>query len=231
MANKFAAAARTNRAKPRDFVHEAASTSAADLWLGLQMRALRRAKGMSLKQLADAAELSIAMVSQIERGISSPSIRSLRQLSEALSVPASRFFQDSGHPPVAEIDKIVRRNTRPSLSLAAKISKHLLTPGFPGLMEMFLIVLEPGGSSGPENYTHKGEDAGIVLRGMLELWLDRRRYILEEGDSFRFKSSLPHHFTNASENRTEVIWVLAPPTWGKSAWAHHGGEPGADAGE
>jgi transcriptional regulator with XRE-family HTH domain len=222
MARKAAAAVQTSRARARAAGNEAASTAAADLWLGLQMRALRRAKGLSLEQLADAAELSIAMVSQIERGISSPSIRSLRQLSKALGVPPARFFQDGGHPPAAEIDKIVRRHARPSVALAANISKHLLTPEFPGLVEMFLIVLEPGGTSGPESYTHEGEDAGIVLHGTLELWVDRQRYILEEGDSFRFKSSLPHHFTNASEKRAEVIWVLSPPSWGKSS-RNHGG--------
>jgi transcriptional regulator with XRE-family HTH domain len=226
MARKSVVAVRSSRAKARAEGPEAASSSAADLWLGLQMRALRRAKGLSLEQLADAAELSIAMVSQIERGISSPSIRSLRQLSKALGVPPSRFFQDGGHPPAAEIDKIVRRHARPSVSLAAKISKHHLTPEFPGLVEMFLIVMEPGGTSGPESYTHEGEDAGIVLRGTLELWIDRQRYILEDGDSFRFKSSLPHHFTNASDKRTEVIWVLSPPSWGKSA-RNHGGKPEA----
>jgi transcriptional regulator with XRE-family HTH domain len=222
MAKKSGAALRIRRAAVRSTAQEAEAASAADLWLGLQMRALRRAKGLSLQHLADAAELSIAMVSQIERGISSPSIRSLRQLSKALGVPPSRFFQDGGHPPAAEVDKIVRSHARPSVALAANVSKHLLTPAFPGLVEMFLIVIEPGGTSGPESYTHTGEDAGMVLRGTLELWVDRQRYLLEEGDSFRFKSTLPHHFTNASDKRTEVIWVLSPPSWGKSARASRG---------
>jgi transcriptional regulator with XRE-family HTH domain len=229
MAKKSFAAARTRRGKRKAAGGEVVSASAADLWLGLQMRTLRRAKGLSLKRLADAAELSIAMVSQIERGISSPSIRSLRQLSNALGVAPSRFFQDGGHPPVAEFDKIVRRNARASMPLAANITKYLLTPEFPGLMEMFLIVVEPGGTSGPESYTHKGEDAGVVLRGTLELWVDRQRYILEEGDGFRFKSTLPHHFANASERRTEVIWVLSPPSWGKSARTRHHAKPGDGA--
>ncbi|MGH6941277.1 cupin domain-containing protein [Hypericibacter sp.] len=231
MAKKSVAAARTRRAKPKAAGSEVVSAAAADLWLGLQMRALRRAKGLSLKRLAEAAELSIAMVSQIERGISSPSIRSLRQLSKALGVAPSRFFQDGSHPPAAEVDKILRRNARPSMPLAANITKHLLTPAFPGLMEMFLIVLEPGGTSGPESYTHKGEDAGVVLRGTLELWVDRQRYILEEGDGFRFKSSLPHHFTNASEKRTEVIWVLSPPSWGKSGRTRHPAKSGEGEGQ
>src|SRR5690349_18288817 len=64
----------------------------ADLWLGTQLRALRKAKQLSLAELAAGAELSIGMVSQIERGLASPSIRSLRKLGEALGVPISWFF-------------------------------------------------------------------------------------------------------------------------------------------
>lgn len=195
-----------------------------DVWLGQQMRALRHANGMSLKELADSAGLSIAMVSQIERGISSPSIRSLRQLSETLGVPASYFFQDVGHPATLEIGKIVRRHARPTIAFATKVTKQLLTPEFPGLMEIFLITVQPGGSSGPENYTHEGEDAGVVLKGALELWVDGQRFNLEEGDGFRFKSNLPHHFTNATDQTTEAIWVLSPPTWGKSDRSPHTGE-------
>ena len=88
-----------------------------------------------------------------------------------------------------------------------------------------LVTIQPGGTSGPENYTHEGEDAGVVLKGALELWVDGQRFNLEEGDGFRFKSSLPHHFTNPTEQTTEAIWVLSPPTWGKADRTHQVGEP------
>jgi transcriptional regulator with XRE-family HTH domain len=189
-------------------------TQTADIWLGLQMRTLRRAKGLSLKQLAEQAGLSIGMVSQIERGISSPSIRSLRQISDALGVPPTRFFHDGEHPPIEEMDKIVRRHARRMLMLPANgVSKQLLTPGCAGLLELMLVIIEPGGSSGPEHYTHKGEEAGVVLTGAMELWIDGRSHLLKEGDSFRFKSTTPHRFASASESRTEVLWVVTPPLY------------------
>ena len=73
----------------------------ADLWLGLQLRSLRKAKELSLAELAAAADLSIGMVSQIERGLASPSIRSLRKLGEALGVPISWFLHaNTGRPAV-----------------------------------------------------------------------------------------------------------------------------------
>lgn len=186
--------------------------SAADLWLGLQVRALRKAKGLSLRELAGRARLSIGMISQIERGIASPSIRSLRQISDALGVPPSRFFHDGETPPIKEIGKIVRKHARKVLSLQDNgVSKQLLTPDPSGVIELLLVVIGPGGSSGPEHYTHKGEDAGLVLSGTLELWIDGHCHMLKEGDSFRFKSNLPHRFANASDSLTEVLWALSPP--------------------
>ena len=82
----------------------------ADLWLGIQLRALRKAKQMSLMQVAEAAGLSIGMVSQIERGLASPSIKSLRKLSDALGVPIGWFFHADAGRPKTELDKVVRRD-------------------------------------------------------------------------------------------------------------------------
>lgn len=186
----------------------------ADIWLGLQVRALRKAKRLSLKQLAERAGLSIGMISQIERGISSPSIRSLRQLSDALDVPPARFFHEGAVPPLAEIGKIVRSQGRRMLMLPSNgVSKQLLTPDTAGVLEMLLVVIEPGGSSGPEHYTHKGEEAGYVLSGAIELWIADACHRLEAGDSFRFKSTTPHRFASAAPVRSEVLWVITPPLY------------------
>lgn len=188
--------------------------SASDLWLGLQMRTLRKAAKLSMSELAERAKLSVGMISQIERGMASPSIRSLRQISEALGVAPAEFFQDGLQPPIEEMGKIVRKNARRMLTLPKNgVSKQLLTPDLDGATEILLVVVAPGGSSGPEHYVHKGEDAGVVVRGTLELWIDGRMHLLNEGDSFRFASSLPHRFCNPGEQETEVIWVITPPLY------------------
>lgn len=186
----------------------------SDLWLGLQMRTLRKAAKLSMSDLAEKAKLSVGMISQIERGMASPSIRSLRQISEALGVAPAEFFQDGLRPPLEEMGKIVRKNARRMLTLPKNgVSKQLLTPDLDGETEILLVVVAPGGSSGPEHYVHKGEDAGVVLRGVLELWIDGRMHILQEGDSFRFKSALPHRFANPGEADAEIIWIIAPPLY------------------
>ncbi len=184
----------------------------ANLWLGFQIRTLRISKGLSIKELALRASLSVGMVSQLERGLASPSIRSLRQISQALDVQPGHFFQAGGPPPAEEIGRIVRRKTQRVLHLSSTgVTKHMLTPETPGSLQLTLVRIQPNGSSGPEAYTHRGEDAGYVITGTLELWVGDDRHILEAGDSFRFKSSSPHKFGNASSGVTEVIWVVTPP--------------------
>ena len=194
----------------------APSNKVADLWLGIQLRALRKAKELSLMQLAEAAGLSIGMVSQIERGLASPSIRSLRNLSEALGVPISWFFHANTGRPAVELSKIVRREDRRQLRLPTEGSTHdlvvmeLLTPDLSGEIELLLMTLEPGFHSGPA-HRHRGEEAGLVLTGALELWVAEDRFVINQGDSFRFSSADPHRYANASDRTPQVCWALAPP--------------------
>jgi transcriptional regulator with XRE-family HTH domain len=191
---------------------ETAGLSSADLWLGQQLRALRKAQGLSLEQLAESSGLSIGNLSQIERGVSSPSIRSLKRLSESLKVPVGEVFHAIELPPAAEFGTIMRRKARPILNLPTTgVLKELLSPTSPGVLQLLMVTIEPGGSSGKEHYTHKGEEAGVVLTGRLELWIEDQRYILNEGDSFRFKSTRPHRFGSASKLVTKVLWATTPP--------------------
>jgi transcriptional regulator with XRE-family HTH domain len=184
----------------------------AHLWLGLQIRSLRLAKGYSLQELARKASLSNGMVSQLERGLVSPSVRSLRQISNALEVPTAYFFQETTPPPPEEIGRIVRGDARRILRLTTTgVSKELLTPDTSGLLQLTLVRIQPGGSSGPEAYVHRGEDAGFVLSGSIKLWVGEHCHVLNAGDSFRFKSTLPHRFESASSGVSEVIWCVSPP--------------------
>ncbi|MCK6452567.1 MAG: cupin domain-containing protein [Alphaproteobacteria bacterium] len=188
----------------------------ADLWLGIQLRSLRKAKEMSLQQVADAAELSIGMVSQIERGLASPSIRSLRKLAEALGVPISWFFHANTGRPEVELRRIVRREDRRQLRLPKVGSTHelgifeLLTPDLSGDIELLLMTMEPGFDSGPV-HQHRGEEAGLVLTGAMALWVGDDHFIVNQGDSFRFSSQDPHRYANASDRTTRVCWALTPP--------------------
>jgi transcriptional regulator with XRE-family HTH domain len=184
---------------------------AEDQWLGWRVRQRRRQRQLSIRQLGDRTGLSVGMVSQIERGLSTPSLRSLRLLANALEVPVAHFFADS--PQVAtERRYIVRSHQRRRLNVPhTGVVQEVISPEGPGSIEIYELQLEVGASSGPEVYSHDGEKAGLVLSGTLGLQLGEEQYLLDQGDSFRFPSTMAHRFSNEGQVKTHLIWIVLAP--------------------
>ncbi|MBT6610199.1 MAG: helix-turn-helix transcriptional regulator [Rhodospirillaceae bacterium] len=182
--------------------------------VGQQVREMRRARGMTLQQLADGIGRSVGYVSQVERNISSVDIRNLHEIAGALGVGINWFFQGDGGAAADEHGVVVRRGRRRKLDFpGAGITEELLSPGLNGAFEMILGTFQPGAQAGEKNYSRPGEEAGLVLQGELELWVGDTRYHLHEGDSFQFPLNEPHRSRNPGETQAVVLWVIAPPTY------------------
>ena len=198
-------AAATNAAAT-DKADEMASRDVADQRLGETVRLLRQRAGLSIQEVARRAKLSMGMISQVERALATPSVRTLRMLGIALDVPISYFFEP--HHGGATSPYIVRKNDRRLLRLTANgVVKEALTPTADGELELYELTLNPGASSGTDFFQHTGEKAGYVLAGSLRLWLDNEAHVLEAADSFRFPSTVPHMFDNPTQTVARVIWV------------------------
>ncbi len=180
--------------------------------LGREIRGLRKAKGMTLEALAAASGLSMGYLSLLERDHATPSINALHAISRALGVTISWFF-DAGAVPESERDVLVRRGRRRRLDFSPGIIDELLSPSLDGQLELLASRFSPGASSGEKPYTHTGEEAGVVIRGRLELWVDDKIFVLEAGDSFGFPSTLPHRYRNPGPDEAEVIWAITPPSY------------------
>jgi transcriptional regulator with XRE-family HTH domain len=192
-----------------------------DASIGERIRVLRRQRGLSLQQVAQAAEVSLGYLSQIERGLSSPSVRDLMRVAVALRVDISFFFEAAAPGGEGTDPIVVRVAERQEVAFQAGITKQRLTPPGRASLQVYLITLEPGGRSGEALYAHDGEEAGLVLQGRLHLTVEDRDFLLNEGDSFRFLSRRPHRFANAASTVARVVWVnVAPPVAADSA-----GEP------
>jgi len=182
--------------------------------VGVQVRELRRARGLTLQQLADTIGRSVGYVSQVERGISSVDIENLHGIAGALGVGINWFFQGDGAGSADERGVVVRRGRRRRLDFpGAGITEELLSPSLNGAFEVILGTFQPGAATGEKNYSRPGEEAGFILKGSLELWVGERHYQLEAGDSFQFPLSEPHRSRNPGETETVVLWVIAPPTY------------------
>ena len=182
---------------------------AMDLAVGSRIRDLRREHKLSLETIAERTDLSIGFLSQIERGLSSPSLRVLATLADVLGVGIAALF---GSRPTdgAASGVVTREMQRAELKLwRTGISKQLLSPaGTENRLNLFLVHLQPGGNTGDELYTHDGEEAGLVLEGEMTLTVDTETWSLKTGDSFRFASRRPHRFSNpADDAKAVVLWV------------------------
>jgi len=184
-----------------------------DPGLGAKVRLLRRARRTTLQDLAAKTGLSIGYLSQVERDLSSPSVKALRDIATALGVNISWFFEAPETAPAGERQYIVRAGNRRHLRFRSGITDSLLTPSLAGQIELLLSRFEAGASSGKEPYTHQGEEAGIVIQGQLELWIGTDRFLLAEGDSFNFQSTLPHRYRNPGTTEAVVIWSITPPSY------------------
>lgn len=181
--------------------------------IGEKIRQLRKSRRVTLKDLAERTSLSIGYLSQVERNLSSPSVNVLRDIAIALDVNISWFFEVPEKSQSGEERFIVRESDRRRLRFRSGITDSLLTPDLNGQIELLLSRFEPGASSGEEPYTHIGEEAGVVMAGQLELWIDGERFLLSEGDSFNFPSSAPHRYRNPGETESVVIWSITPPSY------------------
>lgn len=179
--------------------------------VGGDLRALRKARGLTLAELALKVGRSIGWLSQVERGMTEPTMDDLRRLAEALDQPVSRFF---GQPeaPDDERGHIVRADSRRALgTLAGGIVAELLSPDLAGQFEMLRVVFSPGAELS-EPLDLPTEDALYLVSGTLEVWIDGRCYRLASGDSFRFA----HHsirWRNPGTAPCVAIWVIAPPIY------------------
>jgi len=181
-----------------------------DRAVGERLRVLRKRKGVSLQLLSAASGLSIGYLSQVERGLSSASIRALSLIADGLGVGLDAIFLPS-EAPAGGMDRFVFRVAeRKMLGFwRDQIEKELLTPAEGGAISMFMVHIGPGGISGEADYTHTGEEAGMVLDGVLDLSVDGQHQTLHAGDAFRFRSDRPHRFWNASAGDCRVLWILA----------------------
>ncbi|RQH11419.1 cupin domain-containing protein [Bradyrhizobium sp. RP6] len=205
------AAAKPARKKPAKVKAVAkVAEPAMDVAVGRRIRDLRRVRQFSLETVAARTDLSIGFLSQIERGLSSPSLRVLATLADMLGVGIAALFGASPSADGASDQVVTRGLQRPELKLwRTGVSKQLLSPASAdNKLNLFLVHLEPGGSTGDELYTHDGEEAGLVLEGEMMLTVDSETWSLKSGDSFRFASRRPHRFSNpANDAKSVVLWV------------------------
>lgn len=177
--------------------------------IGARVRALREAMSLSLRDLAQRSGVSAPMLSQVERGETSPTIAVAAKIAAGLELTLSQLLRlDEGSHAV-----VTRAGRRRSYRRDGHRFEEL-TPPLPGQRaDVSLHVLAPGASTGgpadPPIHEPGSRETAVVLEGELTLVIDGSEHELRGGDSVTFDADLPHHFTNRSGEETRFIAVIA----------------------
>ena len=165
---------------------------------------------LSLRDLAERSGVSAPMLSQVERGDTSPTLAVAAKIAAGLELSLSQLLRlDEG-----DGVSVVRADERLRGGHADGHGYEVLTPGFPGQRaEVSLHTLKPGAATGgpydPPMHEPGSRETAVVLDGQLRLVCDGVSHELSEGDAVTFDADLPHHFENAAKREARFMSVIA----------------------
>lgn len=174
--------------------------------LAILIRDLRKFKGLTLGELAQRIGRSVGFLSQVERGVSRPTVADLTAISETLGV-STAYFYNLNKP--RGLDWVTRPHERRTLYFGGGITDVLVSPTITGGFSMLDSRLEPGATSGEEYLDDSSEQGCFVLEGELTVWLDEGDPVtLYASDSFQLQPHASFRYANLTDKPTRVLWVF-----------------------
>jgi len=177
--------------------------------VGKTLRELRKSRRITIQQLADGLNRSTGYISQLERGLSQPTLKDLYAACTIFGVPMSWFVDLEERQPEAQREKdLIVRSDQRRFMLHRGARTELLTPQLDSDVEFMMSTFEPGLVTESKNVSTAGAEYGYIFKGRLELWIDEEKFELFEGDSYRFNRSSTFRSHNPSKTETTIIiWV------------------------
>lgn len=169
---------------------------------------------MSTIALAKACGVSTSLISQVERGLTSPSLDVLWAIARSLDVPMGTFFQ--GEPVDEHMESaavVVRADQRKKLGVNSSLTYELLSPDLRHQIEFIWVEFGPGVEGPLAPFTHTGEEQMVVIQGEMHFWVGDAEYVLQAGDCITIDPSKPHRAGNRSDAPAIVIAAITPPSF------------------
>jgi len=192
---------------------ERAPSGAEEFDIGAKIRALRRTRRLTLREVARETGFSPALISQIENNNVTPPIGTLAKIARVLRVKVGYFFEEGDAGGVYEVVRVGERRrvervisplgTRPGYhfeALALSFRNHKLSP--------FLLTMAKDSEPPPNQYTHDGEEFLMVLSGRVEVEIGDERHLLDPGDSVYLEASLKHRLMRAGDEEATVLAII-----------------------
>jgi len=174
--------------------------------IGAKIRNLRIAAELTQEELAQRAELTDGFISQIERGRTSISIDSLKQILDALNVSLSDFFKEEKHERIG-----FTKEDQVEIDEGGTCNLVLLVPGATNrLLEPALLTLPPESATSVRQ-PYAGDNYGYVLKGRIEVQFGSDIVRVRVGESFYFTADREHRLSNPGKVTAVILWVMSPP--------------------
>lgn len=188
--------------------------------IGQKIQTLRKANGMSQRELASRAGLTNGTISLIEKNKTSPSVASLKRLLDAIPVSMTAFFSDfeeDNQPRFffrsTEFTEIAPQKDGVDKDGADTLSLRQIGHAELHTLQILHESYPPGTDTGPELLSHPGEEGGIVISGEIEVTVGDAVCVLGPGDGYLFDSRLPHRFHNTGSQPCKIMSASTPPTF------------------
>jgi XRE family transcriptional regulator, regulator of sulfur utilization len=187
-----------------------AATLTEPVEVGPRIKALREAMDLSLRDLAERCGVSAPMLSQVERGETSPTLSVAGKIASGLELSLSQLLRlDEGDGVT-----LVRVGRRLGGGHARGHRYEVLTPPVPGQRaEVSLHTLAAGAATGgpddPPMHEPGSRETAVVLKGVMRLVCDGAAHDLEQGDAVTFDADLPHHLENPGRREAQIMSVIA----------------------
>lgn len=172
--------------------------------IGNKIKALRKSKKLTLKEVSEQTDLSISFLSQVERKKSSLTLESLKKISEVLGVNPSFFFSEEEDNPTSPVIRGIINEKDLSFThfVYKDLSGHI--SGLP--FSPILVVLNPGENNG-KPFSHNGVEFLFVLEGTLTVQVSEEEYELHPHDSTIINSRDLHYWLNKTDKVVKFLCV------------------------
>lgn len=171
------------------------------------LKKIRKERGISLQQLSDLTGVSKSMLGEIHRGMANPTITVMWKIARGLQIPFSALLYEDREPVEIVLRKdmegVVKGNGYDVYSVFAFEEDRKF--------EVFMEEIEPGASYNTHSHNPGVEEYVLVGAGKLEMMFRNTSYLVEEGESIRFKADQTHGYKNAGDSLARVYFILFYP--------------------
>ena len=176
--------------------------------IGAKIRNLRNQNGLTQEELADRTELTKGFISQLERGLTAPSVSTLLDIVECLGSNLSDFFYEEDDLQVV----FPKEDCFEKEDENGNFIKWLVATAQSRSIEPILVHLQPKQTL-PEDKPHDGEEFGYVLEGKIKIHYGEKTFIAEAGDSFIYPANRRHRISSLSKKVSTFLWISSPPSF------------------